>query len=309
MPIPAGEKAPPPPGWETRDHLYSRDEMNAWSGNAAVKAGLSCLVIVDLDEYKPGYRADEVAALGLPETYEVRSPRGGRHLYYEVPGGIGESVALKPSTKALGWGGPRHQGRQLLRRGPGLVRGGRRVQGDPRCAAGARPRRRDGARQGRADGRGEGPDGPLGRPHELGRRDRARQEARGRRAERGPDAVRGVAAGPRPARQAGVRPAQGVHGQPRRVRPQAAVDPGRRPEGLGERQEAVPAQRRAGALGRRRGGLGGAAAGRGAGRARGRGRPPGQADQGRGGGPGAGGRREGGRALQADGAAWAWPRS
>lgn len=71
------------------DATTDLDQIDAWwtqaDYNVATSPGESNLFVVDLD---PGYELPR----DLPETYTVRTPRGGLHLYYE---GVGPSTTSK----------------------------------------------------------------------------------------------------------------------------------------------------------------------------------------------------------------------
>ncbi len=109
-------------GWEQRATTDPERIQCAWSTtpyNVGIATGPSGLVVVDLDCPKPGqvpppqWRAygalsgqDVLNALcerdgvSLPEdTWQVRTPTGGRHLYYRAPAG----VKLRNTAGTLGW--------------------------------------------------------------------------------------------------------------------------------------------------------------------------------------------------------------
>ncbi|WP_219504654.1 bifunctional DNA primase/polymerase [Nonomuraea ceibae] len=124
FPIAAGDKAPPRgfTDWETRA-TCDPDRIHTWWQRAPYNVGIATgpagLVVIDLDQPKPGQRppsewdlpgigdgADVFALIcqraGIPldlETLQVRTRRGGLHLYYTAPPG-----ARLPSTNgSLGW--------------------------------------------------------------------------------------------------------------------------------------------------------------------------------------------------------------
>jgi hypothetical protein len=109
-------------GWErraTRDREVIRGCWNTGGFNIGVATGPSGLVVVDLDTPKPGTTApqewrlsgvvtgeDVLAVLcdqahqPLPyDTHTVRTPTGGRHLYYQAP----EGQRLRNTSGKLGW--------------------------------------------------------------------------------------------------------------------------------------------------------------------------------------------------------------
>ncbi|WP_240197777.1 bifunctional DNA primase/polymerase [Nonomuraea lactucae] len=124
FPLAVGDKAPPRgfTDWETRA-TCDPDRIRAWWKRAPYNVGIATgpagLVVIDLDMPKPGQHpppewdlpgvgdgADVFALLcqraGIPvqwETLQVRTRRGGLHLYYTAP-----PDARLPSTNgSLGW--------------------------------------------------------------------------------------------------------------------------------------------------------------------------------------------------------------
>ncbi|WP_413800193.1 bifunctional DNA primase/polymerase [Streptomyces iranensis] len=109
--------------WEQRATTDPDRIRAAWSRapfNIGVAAGPSGLVVVDLDMPKPEDDADapcgvtsfhglcECAGRAVPTTLTVRTPSGGRHLYFTTPPGIRlpstkGTLAKKIDTRA--WGG------------------------------------------------------------------------------------------------------------------------------------------------------------------------------------------------------------
>jgi hypothetical protein len=109
-------------GWEQRATRDPEKIRRCWATgpfNVGVATGPSGLVVIDLDTPKPGRLAPpewqvsgvvtgedvlsvlcEQAGEPLPfDTYTVRTPTGGRHLYYRAPGGI----RLRNTSGKLGW--------------------------------------------------------------------------------------------------------------------------------------------------------------------------------------------------------------
>jgi hypothetical protein len=97
---PRTKRQPAVKDWENRattDPVRIRRCWNADRWNIGVATGPSRLVVVDLDQPKPGEPgpdgATALAALAadrggpVPDTYAVTTPSGGRHLYYTAPDG------------------------------------------------------------------------------------------------------------------------------------------------------------------------------------------------------------------------------
>jgi hypothetical protein len=122
FPLRPGDKRPAVRDWETRATTDPARIERAWSAdqfNIGIACGPSALVVVDLDQPKPGqvpppaYRmpgvrdgGDVLAVLceandqPLPvDTYTVRTASGGTHLYYAAPPG----VTLRNTAGRLGW--------------------------------------------------------------------------------------------------------------------------------------------------------------------------------------------------------------
>jgi len=74
--------------------------------NIGIATGLSGLLVVDLDD-KNGKTGSETWATlpGTPQTYEVRTPSGGRHLYFDGEGRSTSESALGPGIDTRGRGG------------------------------------------------------------------------------------------------------------------------------------------------------------------------------------------------------------
>ncbi|MEU7863880.1 bifunctional DNA primase/polymerase [Nonomuraea sp. NPDC049141] len=124
FPLAVGDKAPPRgfTTWEARATL-DPDRIRAWWQRAPYNVGIATgpagLIVIDLDVPKPGQRppqewdlpgvcdgADVFALLcqraGAPlemETLQVRTRRGGLHLYYTAP----PSIRLPSTNGSLGW--------------------------------------------------------------------------------------------------------------------------------------------------------------------------------------------------------------
>ena len=122
FPLRRGDKRPAVKDWEPRATTDPTRIERAWSTgayNVGIATGPSNLVVVDLDQPKPGqvpplaYRqpgirdgSDVLAMLcealdqPLPaDTYAVRTASGGMHLYYAAPAG----TELRNSASRLGW--------------------------------------------------------------------------------------------------------------------------------------------------------------------------------------------------------------
>ncbi|MEU8872405.1 bifunctional DNA primase/polymerase [Streptomyces javensis] len=109
--------------WEQRATLDADRIHAAWGMrpfNVGIATGPSGLVVVDLDVPKPEDSADtpsgvtsfkalcERAGQTVPTTHTVRTPSGGRHLYFTAPSGVRlpsskGTLAKKIDTRA--WGG------------------------------------------------------------------------------------------------------------------------------------------------------------------------------------------------------------
>src|SRR6266536_6029828 len=122
FPLRPGDKRPAVRDWETRATTDPARIERAWRAdrfNIGIACGPSGLVVVDLDQPKPGqvpppaYRlpgvrhgGDVLAVLceandqPLPvDTYTVRTASGGTHLYYATPA----AVTLRNTAGRLGW--------------------------------------------------------------------------------------------------------------------------------------------------------------------------------------------------------------
>ncbi|WP_238603403.1 bifunctional DNA primase/polymerase [Amycolatopsis sp. Poz14] len=100
FPLVPGRKRPAVREWEARattDPARIRRCWSADSWNVAVATGPARLVVIDLDQPKPGQSgADGATALAelaerrggpVPATYTVTTPSGGLHLYFRAPAG------------------------------------------------------------------------------------------------------------------------------------------------------------------------------------------------------------------------------
>lgn len=141
FPLPPGAKAPAPPGWQ-RAATADPDRIRAsWPTGANIGVGCwrSNIVVLDLDVPGGGHRttvrgADSLAAAcdaagePWPDTLTVRTPSGGRHLYYAAPAGVVIGSTSGGKT-ALGEGidtrGPGAGGRGGYVVGPGSIVDGR----------------------------------------------------------------------------------------------------------------------------------------------------------------------------------------
>ena len=122
FPLRPGDKRPAMRDWETRATTDPDRITRAWTAgafNIGIATGPSGLVVLDLDQPKPGtvpppaWRqpgirdgGDVLAALAeandqpLPvETYTVRTGSGGMHLYFAAPA----DAALRNTAGRLGW--------------------------------------------------------------------------------------------------------------------------------------------------------------------------------------------------------------
>lgn len=100
FPLVSASKRPAIRGWEQRATVDRDRIARCWEAgtyNVGVATGPSRLLVVDLDTAKEPGEHDGVTALaefaagrgvGLPETYTVATPSGGRHLYFALPDGV-----------------------------------------------------------------------------------------------------------------------------------------------------------------------------------------------------------------------------
>ncbi|NEC87884.1 bifunctional DNA primase/polymerase [Streptomyces sp. SID12501] len=109
--------------WEQRATLNPDVIRAAWAlrpFNVGIATGPAGLVVVDLDMPKPQDGADtpdgltsfqalcERAGHAVPDTLTVRTPSGGRHLYFTTPPGIrlpSTKGTLAPKIDTRAWGG------------------------------------------------------------------------------------------------------------------------------------------------------------------------------------------------------------
>ncbi|MEH0423885.1 bifunctional DNA primase/polymerase [Streptomyces sp. B21-083] len=109
--------------WEQRASIDPHRIRHCWetsAGNIALATGPSGLVVVDLDMPKPeddkgtpdgetSFQAlCERAGHPVPDTYRVRTPSGGMHLYFTTPPGIqlpSTKGTLAPKIDTRAWGG------------------------------------------------------------------------------------------------------------------------------------------------------------------------------------------------------------
>lgn len=78
-------------------------EKGDWAGhNMAICCGPSRLVVLDIDlkDGRDGFESLRQLGIHLPETYTVRTPTGGLHMYYKAPPGI----EIRNSANVLGSG-------------------------------------------------------------------------------------------------------------------------------------------------------------------------------------------------------------
>jgi hypothetical protein len=115
IPIKAGAKRPVV-RWEPfQNRLPTREEVEGWfrrwpEANLGIVTGaVSGLVVLDIDPRHGGEDSLtqlEVDHAALPETVEVMTGGGGRHLYFAHPGGsVPNKVALMPGIDLRGDGG------------------------------------------------------------------------------------------------------------------------------------------------------------------------------------------------------------
>lgn len=92
--LPTSGKRPILEDWEhaaTADPEEARaafSDRGDWAGrNVAIACGPSRLVVLDVDvkDGRDGFAELKQEGIALPETYSVRTPTGGLHLYYQAP--------------------------------------------------------------------------------------------------------------------------------------------------------------------------------------------------------------------------------
>jgi len=100
IPIKPGEKTPAIDSWlPYKDNIPDPFEAAEWwkdtNNNIAIVTGLvSDLTVVDIDRSKPDGKETPLDA--FPETFTVRTPSGGYHLYYKYSPKIGQSANKYP---------------------------------------------------------------------------------------------------------------------------------------------------------------------------------------------------------------------
>jgi hypothetical protein len=123
LPLTPGNKYPYMPDWEARattdPDVITRFWTTHYDHNIGIACGPAGLVVVDLDMPKPAQTppgngsirrgvqcgAQVLAALAeqageiVPDTWTVRTPSGGTHLYFQSPSG----VRLRNTHHKLGW--------------------------------------------------------------------------------------------------------------------------------------------------------------------------------------------------------------
>ena len=114
FPISPGSKTPALEG-DWRKHATSDPEqVEAWRDagySLAVDCGASGLLVIDIDGEEGLATA---AGMDLPPTYTMRTPRGGKHLYYTGAGPTSvQKLGLKVDTRGEGgyvvWEGPGYE--------------------------------------------------------------------------------------------------------------------------------------------------------------------------------------------------------
>lgn len=112
FPVLPARKQPAIPAWETRATTDPRIIVDYFTTHPTHNAGIACgpsrLYVIDCDTPKPSATDqirdgfDVLSGLaagrgGLPDTWTVTTPSGGRHLYFRAPG-----VRLGNTAKVLG---------------------------------------------------------------------------------------------------------------------------------------------------------------------------------------------------------------
>ncbi|WP_455208876.1 bifunctional DNA primase/polymerase [Kaarinaea lacus] len=115
IPIRAYEKRPLIKWQEYQQRRASEDEINEWyqqwtNANVGIVTGkVSGIVVLDIDPQHGGDKslADWEKQHGpLPRTVEVKTGGGGRHLYFQHPGGtVHNKIGIAPGVDLRGDGG------------------------------------------------------------------------------------------------------------------------------------------------------------------------------------------------------------
>lgn len=100
---PNAKKPPLLKSWEKRASTEAQAIERWWGKTPEANVGIHCanLLVVDIDADKNGLASikEQIAEHGpLPETLEVATPSGGRHLYYKADGGVRNRVDLWPGV-------------------------------------------------------------------------------------------------------------------------------------------------------------------------------------------------------------------
>jgi P4 family phage/plasmid primase-like protien len=99
-----------------KDATLDHDQIRTWwSDDPSYLIGVATgggLLVVDLDEYKPGGVDEFLDALhahlgqgGFPDTYETRTGQGGRHYWFTIAEPVSSMVGLFPNVDVRGEGG------------------------------------------------------------------------------------------------------------------------------------------------------------------------------------------------------------
>jgi hypothetical protein len=112
FPVLPGRKQPAIPAWESRATTHPETIVDYFTAHPDHNAGIACgpsrLLVIDCDTPKPtdpDQSRDGAAVLaglaagrgGLPDTWTVATPSGGRHLYFRTP-----AVRLGNTARTLG---------------------------------------------------------------------------------------------------------------------------------------------------------------------------------------------------------------
>lgn len=157
FPVRPGGKAPAIRGWQDRATTDPDRIARFWREHPDHNAGIACgpsgLLVIDCDMPKPGHPddpppepggrngAEVLAALaagrgGLPDTWTVSTPSGGRHLYFRTPTPRDGGVVLGNTGRLLGsMLDTRGHGGQVLAPGSRLPNGGYELLDDTDPAA------------------------------------------------------------------------------------------------------------------------------------------------------------------------------
>jgi hypothetical protein len=116
FPLTPGGRVPLPGTHGFKDASVDREQIRAWwaerpNANIGIRTGKGSAVVVDVDRHGKGDGEESLAALEaehgkLPTTWEARTPRQGRHLYFDSPDlEVKTRTGIRPGLDIKGDGG------------------------------------------------------------------------------------------------------------------------------------------------------------------------------------------------------------